>query len=553
MTCRSTLGAILILGVSLLPLAAQAAAPLVVDETYRLQSGDVIIVSVLGEEKLSGSLAVGPGGSVAIPVIGSLQVAGKTLQETRSLLNRSFRDVIKEPFVTVALDEMTSKRRVYVSGAVEKPGGQMLSFGATPADALVAAGLSDDSDLANVILTRSDGQTLPVDLTGLRTHDPIDTTVVLNWDDRLYVPTAKMRLTVLGQVNKPGTYALPLGRKLHLVDALTGLAGGLSEGAGRGQATVLRPNHDSQQVDLDKLLRQGDLSQNCELQGGDVVIIPEADRITVAGEVTQPTVLVPGNRITVLEALVRSGGMTPQAGLKQCELYHKDGTTTALNLEGLWRRGDLTQNLDLQPGDVLLVPRAKAEEALVAGTVTHTGTVDLKEQEDRSLVKIVTTAGPLPNADLSRVSIYRAGQHLVQNLTAALKHGEMKLNVQVEPGDVVYVPDMGKVALLGGFSKPGLVDYDPQLTLLQYLSLGGLGGQNGANLSNGLLVRSKSDGASETFRIDASRMHEGILPGAVSVQPGDLIYFQQRGTKRNIWDNIRDFLLTAGGLRGLFN
>ena len=541
---------------SVAPAAAQPVASaerFVVDDNYRVSPGDVLIVTVLGEDKLTGSLTVGVGGSIALPIVGSVQVIGKSLQETRALIARTYKDVIREPYVSVALDETASKRRVYVGGAVEKPGSFLLQLGGTPAEAVVAAGLTEDSDLTRVTLLREGGEKTVIDLSGLRTHEPLTTGIYLRWDDRIYVPNRDNRLTVIGQVVKPGSYVLPLGRTVRVLDLLTQIGGGPTENADRQNAMLIRNGGtESTLIDLRRMLEQGDMSQNYELQGGDVLVVSEADRVTVAGEVLAPASFYGGNKLTLLEALVKAGGFTPLAGLKQAKIKKADGQITPVDLDALWRRGDLTQNVALTAGDVVIVPRADPEEVLVTGAIAKPGTMDVRDEKNRSLLKLLVNAGTMPASDLSRVSIYRVGgELLVANVRAAMEQGDMRGNPQLQGGDVVWVPDSGKVALMGAFSRSGLLDYDPKLTLMQYIASGGLAPPSGAVLARGVLIRARPDGTYETVTLDLSRLKDGIVPEPVKVKPGDIIYFEPKGEKKNLLDQIRDAIWTIGGLRGL--
>lgn len=558
MTSRSALFALFLSILIATPLYCQQAAAardFIVDENYRVSPGDVLVVSVLGEKDLSGPLAVGAGGSIALPIVGSVQVIGKSLSEARELIAGTYRDVIREPYVSVALDETASRRRVYVGGSVEKPGSHFLPLGSTPAEAVVAAGLNDESDLQHVTVRRATGEVLQLDLTGLRTRQPLRTNIYLNWDDVIDVPNRDNRLTILGQVGKPGSYVVPLGRAVRVIDLLTQIGGGLVENANRQTALLLRAGAAGpQQIDLRKLLNEGDLSQNYELQGGDVLVVPEADRVTVAGEVNAPASFYSGTRLTLLEAMVRAGGFTPRAGLRQATIKRANGQVCQADLEALWRRGDSSQNIELSPGDVVMVPRADPEEVLITGAVARPGSVDVREEKNRSLLKILTSSGPVPAADLSRVSLHREGMPpVVANLRAAMEQGDMRQNVQLQPGDIVFVPDTGKVALLGAFPRGGLLDYDPKLSLLQYLAAGGLPAPQVSVLSRGMLIRPRPDGTYETVTLDLSRLKDGIMPEPVKVQPGDIIFIEGREPKKSLWDQIRDALFIFGALEGIFD
>jgi len=535
----------------LLPALPTAAEPLVVDEHYRLQPGDVIIVNVLGEEGLSGQRAVGPGGSIMVPLVGSVPVVGKSLREVNDLITKYYKDVLKRPYVTVALDEPNSKRRVYVSGRVEKPGSQMLPLGATLPDAVVGAGFDDESDLARVTLRHADGAVSTVDLSGLRTALPLETNILLRWDDRVYVPERSSRLTILGQVAKPGSYTTPLGRRLTLVELLTQVAGGLTSQAAKSATLIREGSEKSEQIDLVRLLEQGDMTQNRDLYAGDTVVIPESGRVTIAGEVGQPTTLYPANGMTVLEAIVRAGGFTPNAGLRSAQLRRGD-QVSVLNLEDAWRRGNLTDNVLLQPGDVLIVPKAPEEEVLITGAVLRAGTVDIRNKENPRLLALLTNAGRTPAGDYSRVSIYRDGEHVVANARAAMEQGDMRGNPVLLPGDVVYVPEAGKVAFLGAFGRPGLVDYDPKLTFLQYLTLAGLPPPGTAKLDQGFVIRTRPDNTYETMEFDLARILKGTIPEPIRIQPGDIIYIEGKApAKPSLWTRLRDALFTASAFRNI--
>jgi hypothetical protein len=130
--------------------------------------------------------------------------------------------------------------------------------------------------------------------------------------------------------------------------------------------------------------------------------------------------------------------------------------------------------------------------------------------------------------------------------------GDTRGNIQLEPGDVVYVPDVGKVALVGAFVHSGLVDFDPKLSLMQYIAEGGVGSAETTILQKGILIRPHSDGTYETVKLDLSRLTDGIVPEPVKIKPGDIIYFEPKGAeKKSLWDIFSQVLWTAGSLVSL--
>ncbi|MBT3221853.1 MAG: polysaccharide export protein, partial [Proteobacteria bacterium] len=81
-------------------------------------------------------------------------------------------------------------------------------------------------------------------------------------------------------------------------------------------------------------------------------------KIFVVGEVENPTVMQITGELTILEALVRAGGINPDARTKNLLLIRggdDEGALYAVDVDALLR-GDMTQNVALQKGDVVVVP-----------------------------------------------------------------------------------------------------------------------------------------------------------------------------------------------------
>lgn len=99
------------------PAAPEPAPPL---SAYVIGAGDRIKITVLEIENMTVETDVATDGSVDLPLVGSIRVAGRTTTEVRTVLaERLARDYVKDPKVNV---EVAKYRPFYVLGQVNKPG-----------------------------------------------------------------------------------------------------------------------------------------------------------------------------------------------------------------------------------------------------------------------------------------------------------------------------------------------------------------------------------------------------------------------------------------------
>ena len=83
----------------------------------------------------------------------------------------------------------------------------------------------------------------------------------------------------------------------------------------------------------------------------------------VAGEVAQPGKIEMRERVTAIQAIMLAGGMKESAKSSQVVVFRKINSDIAevklLNLKTIRRTSDLENDLTLQPGDMVFVPRDK--------------------------------------------------------------------------------------------------------------------------------------------------------------------------------------------------
>jgi polysaccharide export outer membrane protein len=198
---------------------------------YQVGPGDVLEVAVFGNEDLSRLPTVQPNGTVALPLLGELPVAGLTVAEIRTKLTALLaKDFLVNPQVEVKIKEYQSQF-VSVVGEVNNPGRKPLKGRTRLIDVLVESGGFRPTASGEVIINRTDGsfdggaKTLRLKLGSAPTpQDQVNLEIPLRNGD-LITASPKYFVTVEGEVSRPGRY--PIENDLTVMGAVS-TAGGLT-------------------------------------------------------------------------------------------------------------------------------------------------------------------------------------------------------------------------------------------------------------------------------------------------------------------------------------
>lgn len=113
-------------------------------------------------------------------------------------------------------------------------------------------------------------------------------------------------------------------------------------------------------VDFHSLLVKGDVSKDIPLKPEDMIYIPdnEAYKIYVMGAVATPKYVFYRDGLTILDAILEVGGFTKFAKENDVLIVRKEGKGTkeiSAQVKDLMKEGDMTQNVQLKPGDFVIV------------------------------------------------------------------------------------------------------------------------------------------------------------------------------------------------------
>jgi len=159
-------------------------------------------------------------------------------------------------------------------------------------------------------------------------------------------------------------------------------------------------------------------------------------------------------RMTVLQLVATAGGFTDRAYKEYVQVVRRLGPSerivirlSLVDVERQIARGNPEADLDLWPEDLVVVPSA-VRVAYVLGAVQKPGSVDVPHNARMTVSMAVANAGSYTKfASTGRVQVLRHDpfgnvSKISVDLDAILD-GRIDLDINLEPGDVVWVPERG--------------------------------------------------------------------------------------------------------------
>ncbi|MGH7780944.1 MAG: SLBB domain-containing protein [Candidatus Binataceae bacterium] len=326
-----------------------------VSDDYLVGPGDSLTVLLWGRMNQTLNLPVQRDGTIMMPHIGPIPVAGLSFGQSKKLIE-SRAGQIEGVQVSVTMGSIRTIQ-VFVLGKVKQPGLYTVSALSHISNALVAAGgLTKVGSLRKVELRRGNHTIEDIDLYGMLLHGDDSRDIRLEPRDVIFVPVIGPVVGLTGDVNSPGIYELRGETGLRSV---LQLAGGVSAFGYAQRLQVERIDNHQRQIALDVNFTQLG-SQRFAIRDGDLVkvfpVLPQQRNVVVLkGNVNRPGSYqwYQGMRVS---DLVREGeGIADHTFLDYASIRRRVGMTNRVQYVPIDLNGALDGETD--PGNLTLTPR----------------------------------------------------------------------------------------------------------------------------------------------------------------------------------------------------
>ena len=274
---------------------------------YQLGPGDVLVIDIWGASEQTYQVQISPEGSIKIPNLGPIYVTGLQVDAASArIINRLsqiYSGLKLNPPNTYAQVTVGNARsiKVNVVGEVKRPGTFTLSSFSTIFNALYySGGPTDQGSMRKIDVYRSNEKVASLDIYDYLINGSQSQNVRLNDQDVIIVPPYKKRITIEGEVKRPGIFEAIENENLgNMID----YSGGFSELAYTKNLSIIR-NTGSEKTVASVAYEN---FQDFQVQSGDRLIVkPISNRFI--------------NRVQIKGAVYREGEYEFQDGMMLSQL-----------------------------------------------------------------------------------------------------------------------------------------------------------------------------------------------------------------------------------------
>ncbi len=309
-----------------------------------------------------------------------------------------------------------------------------------------------------------------------------------------------IRVTIIGEVKKPGTYTIS---SLSTMFNALYQTGGPTENGSLRNIEVIRGNSVIQTVDLYSFLQKGLLDENIRLEDQDVIRIPfYQKRVVLTGEVKMPSAYELKPNETIFDLIEYAGGFGPNAYQQMVKVFQKGKTEQQIkNIPE-----NIYTNYVPQNADSVIVARILdrfTNRVSIYGAIYRPGPFELRN--GLTLTELIKDASGLKgDALLTRGYINRVSPDLTKQTISFSLSDIMtgkSADIALRREDEVYIVSTNEmkndlsVSISGLVKQPGSYDFREGMQLADLIVMAGGFEYNAANhrIEISRIIKNRSD------------------------------------------------------------
>lgn len=444
---------------------------------YILGPGDELQVSVYGVQEYNASIPVSVEGKVSIQYVGEISVSGMSIEAATQKIKGAMAKVYStigsgQSQLTVSLSRIRTIR-VTIIGS-KQPGNYSISSLATVYNALfLGGGPGKNESYRNIELIRNNKTYTKVDIYKFLVNGDQSENVGLKDNDVIRIPAYNQRVTLEGQVKRPGIFEMKPGETFS---DLLSLASGFNEFAYTASVNVLQKT--------DKEFKVQDIKasefNSYKPLSGDVFRVTKIlnrfeNRIAIDGAVFRPNTYSFYEGMRVSDLIAKADGLKEDAYSKRARIIRvkSDLTTEIVNVNlDKALGGDLEADIALNKEDVVTVYSildfVEEYKITIDGEIKNPGVYDY--YEGLTLNDLFVQAGGLTGSASKRVEVARMimsedidesnpNKAELFNIEITPDNNEQAVNFSLLPFDVINIRKMAVYERPETVTISGAVNY----------------------------------------------------------------------------------------------
>jgi len=444
---------------------------------YPVRAGDEVKIHLWGRLNEEHLIRVSRDGTLNVPRIGPIRVAGQPFGTMERTLNQKLQN-IEGVNVSLSMGELRPIG-IYIVGEVNSPGFHTVSPLTNVTNALfTAGGITKRGSLRSVQLKRGGKLISEVDFYDFLISGNDKTGLRLQAGDVIVVPVAKQMVAVVGNVRRSAMYELKKPTKLSEV---LETAGGVSPSGWTNRIQVERFEGNSRQIIFDVDSSSAALPDVIIKDGDIIKVFPVLDKgqnaVVLSGNVLRPGKYEFKSGMRIRDVITDHRVLLPESYFEYAVVLRKTFPSfleriVPFSLQNALNDASSEDNLLLEEMDeIIIYPQdyfTPDRTVSIDGSVTTPGTYRILD--NMTIRDLILQAGGLnDNASLQRGELYRrtieGGSTVFRKIDFSVEKAmsaDQQHNILLSKSDRVFVRNMKgweperRVTLSGEFVYPGV-------------------------------------------------------------------------------------------------